>query len=70
MLSFRLINLTITCNELLRSNSTSFCFFLFYFLIRETTESESKYYFFLIPYVMFPETAVYLFVSIGEFLYV
>ena len=29
----------------------AFVFFLFYFLTRETTQSDSKYYFFLIPYL-------------------
>ena len=47
MLSFRLINHTIICNELRWSNSTSFCFVFILFLTRETTQLESKYYFFL-----------------------
>ena len=52
MFSFRLINLTITCNELLWSNSISFCFLFIQFFTREATQSESKYYFFfLIPYL-------------------
>ena len=54
MFSYRLIKLTITCNELLWSNSISFSFlffFYFFFFTKETTQSESKYYFFLIPYL-------------------
>ena len=44
MLFFRLIYLTITCNELLWSNSTSF--FFFFFFSYKGNNSIGEYYFF------------------------
>ena len=72
MFSFRLINLTIRhVMRFFGQIQLAFLFFLFSFLTREITQSESKYYFFLIPYhtifFLFLETAVYLIVSIGAF---
>ena len=70
MFFFGLINLTITCNELLWSNSISFSF-LFIFFSYKGNKSESKYYFFLNSvsyyFFLFPETAVYWFVSMYTF---